>query len=279
MRIMIPTLNRIHEQHTYNSLPKKYQDKVIFVVQAHEYDEMKSIYGDQVACLPKEINKLSPTRQWIQENYGDERYVVVDDDAHAWHYKEPVMIDGKEVWGFKNGVSRKFTDEDFDTLFREVNEFMDNGIVHVGMLASNMKPTSEPNRYPIRSNERIMQIVFYDGPNLPDDIEWTRVTMGQDIDVNLQLLSKGYENRIFSKYCLCTSETSAKGGCQVYRTVENHNESQRKIAEMWPGIVKLKEKEVPSGPWKGQKKLMMTVQWKKCLNSRKSKGVLDEFFV
>ena len=38
-----------------------------------------------------------------------------------------------------------------------------------------------------------MQIVFYDGPNLPDDIQWSRVTMGQDIDVNLQLLSKGYE--------------------------------------------------------------------------------------
>ena len=156
---------------------------------------------------------------------------------------------------------------------------MDNGIIHLGMLASNMKPTSEPNRYPIRSNERIMQIVFYDGPNLPKDIEWTRTLVSERVDVNLQLLSRGYENRVFSKYCLCTSETSASGGCEVYRDVNNHNKSQKDLANLWPGIINLREKVVPSGVWKGQTKLNITVQWKKCLNSRKSEGVLDEFFV
>ena len=279
MRIIIATLGRVHDQKTYHSLPNKYKDKVTFVVQPHELEEMKSIYGDKVVCLPKEVNRLPITRQWIQETFGNERYVVIDDDAHSWHYKEPIMIEDKEVWGFKNGVSREFTVEDFDTLFKEVNEFMDNGIIHLGMLASNMKPTSEPNRYPIRSNERIMQIVFYDGPNLPKDIEWTRTLVSEDIDVNLQLLSRGYENRVFSKYCLCTSETSASGGCEVYRDVNNHNKSQKDLANLWPGIINLREKVVPSGVWKGQTKLNITVQWKKCLNSRKSEGVLDEFFV
>ena len=42
MRIVIPTLDRIHEQKTYNSLPDKYKKNVTFVVQAHEYEEMKS---------------------------------------------------------------------------------------------------------------------------------------------------------------------------------------------------------------------------------------------
>mgnify|MGYP003119870439 CR=1 FL=1 len=279
MRIIIATLGRVHDQKTYHSLPDKYKDKVTFIVQPHEFEEMKSIYGDKVVCLPKEVNRLPITREWIHNEYQNERYLVCDDDCHAWHYKEPVMIDGKEVWGFNNGVSRMFTLDDFDNMFDEVNKLMDSGIVHIGMLNSSMKPTSEPNRYPIRSNERIGGIVFYDGPNVPQDLQWTRVLAGEDIDVNLQLLSRGYENRVLTKYCFCISETSAAGGCEIYRNVQNHNESQRILANLWPGIINLREKIVPSGPWKGQTKLNVTVQWKKALNSKKSEGVLDEFFV
>ena len=279
MRIIIATLGRVHDQKTYHSLPDKYKDKVTFIVQPHEFEEMKSIYGDKVVCLPKEVNRLPITREWIHNEYQNERYLVCDDDCHAWHYKEPVIIEGKEVWGFKNGVSRMFTLDDFDNMFDEVNKLMDSGIVHIGMLNSSMKPTSEPNRYPIRSNERIGGIVFYDGPNVPQDLQWTRVLAGEDIDVNLQLLSRGYENRVLTKYCFCISETSAAGGCEIYRNVQNHNESQRILANLWPGIINLREKIVPSGPWKGQTKLNVTVQWKKALNSKKSEGVLDEFFV
>ena len=279
MRIIIATLGRVHDQKTYHSLPDKYKDKVTFIVQPHEFEEMKSIYGDKVVCLPKEVNRLPITREWIHNEYQNERYLVCDDDCHAWHYKEPVIMEGKEVWGFKNGVSRMFTLNDFDNMFDEVNKLMDSGIVHVGMLNSSMKPTSEPNRYPIRSNERIGGIVFYDGPNVPQDLQWTRVLAGEDIDVNLQLLSRGYENRVLTKYCFCISETSAVGGCEVYRNVQNHNEAQRVLANLWPGIINIREKVVPSGPWKGQTKLNITVQWKKALNSKKSEGVLDEFFV
>ena len=279
MRIIIATLGRVHDQKTYHSLPDKYKDKVTFIVQPHEFEEMKSIYGDKVVCLPKEVNRLPITREWIHNEYQNERYLVCDDDCHAWHYKEPVIMEGKEVWGFKNGVSRMFTLDDFDNMFDEVNKLMDSGIVHIGMLNSSMKPTSEPNRYPIRSNERIGGIVFYDGPNVPQDLQWTRVLAGEDIDVNLQLLSRGYENRVLTKYCFCISETSAAGGCEIYRNVQNHNESQRILANLWPGIINLREKIVPSGPWKGQTKLNVTVQWKKALNSKKSEGVLDEFFV
>ena len=279
MRIIIATLGRVHDQKTYHSLPDKYKCKVTFVVQPHEFEEMKSLYGKRVVCLPKEVNRLPITREWIHNEYQNERYLVCDDDCKAWHYKEPVMIDGKEVWGFNNGVSRMFTLDDFDNMFDEVNKLMDSGIVHIGMLNSSMKPTSEPNRYPIRSNERIGGIVFYDGPNVPQDLQWTRVLAGEDIDVNLQLLSRGYENRVLTKYCFVISETSAAGGCEVYRNVQNHNESQRILANLWPGVINLREKVVPSGPWKGQTKLNVTVQWKKALNSRKSEGVLDEFFV
>ena len=50
--IIIPTLGRMDKQLTYNALPQKYQDITKFVVQAHEFEEMKSRYGDKVLCLP-----------------------------------------------------------------------------------------------------------------------------------------------------------------------------------------------------------------------------------
>ena len=45
MRIIIATLGRVHDQKTYHSLPDKYKDKVTFIVQPHEFEEMKSIYS------------------------------------------------------------------------------------------------------------------------------------------------------------------------------------------------------------------------------------------
>ena len=44
--IIIPTLGRMDKQLTYNALPKKYQDITKFVVQTHEFEDMKSRYGD-----------------------------------------------------------------------------------------------------------------------------------------------------------------------------------------------------------------------------------------
>ena len=44
--IIIPTLGRMDKQITYNNLPKKYQEKVIFVVQAHELELQRLLYLD-----------------------------------------------------------------------------------------------------------------------------------------------------------------------------------------------------------------------------------------
>jgi len=67
--IIIPTLGRMDKQVTYNNLPKKYQDKVTFVVQAHEFEEMRERYGSAVIGLPDNISRIAPTREWIFNNY------------------------------------------------------------------------------------------------------------------------------------------------------------------------------------------------------------------
>ena len=73
------------------------------------------------------------------------------------------------------------------------------------------------------------------------------------------------------------SETNAEGGCSTWRTLEVHNEAQRQLASLWPEYIKVKEKLVPSGPWKGQIKLATTIQHKKAYLSSQTNS-LEEFF-
>ena len=99
----------------------------------------------------------------------------------------------------------------------------------------------------------------------------------EDFDVNLQLLTRGFKNRVSAKYMVGCSNTNADGGCSTWRTLEVHNEAQRILHELWPDFIKIREKEVTSGPWKGQVKLATTIQHKKAYESSQQNS-LEEFF-
>lgn len=266
--IIIPTLGRMDKQVTYNNLPQKYKDITTFVVQSHEYAEMRDRYGSAVVSLPDNINRIAPTREWIFNEYRDARHMVFDDDLD-FVVKEPNPGEGTK-W-----LSRRFTEQDFDNAFGLIESWMDEGIVYGGFLPAWVIP--DVKQWPVRECQRIMTNVFYDGPKVPRDIQWTRVPAAEDFDVNLQLLTRGFKNRISAKYMVTCSETNAEGGCSTWRTLEVHNESQRKLAELWPDFVAVREKEVPSGPWKGQVKLATTIQHKKAYESSQVNS-LEEFF-
>jgi hypothetical protein len=267
--IIIPTLGRMDKQITYNNLPKKYQDITKFVVQAHEFEEMDSRYLGKVLCLPKEINRIAPTREWIFNKFKDCDHMVFDDDLD-FVVKEP-NEGGETKW-----KSRKFTEQDFDDAFNLMNAWIDEGIAYGGLLPAWVIP--DVKQWPVRENQRIMTNVFYSGKKIPRDIQWNRVVAAEDFDVNLQLLSRGFKNRISAKYMVTCSETNAAGGCSTWRTLEVHNEAQRRLAELWPDFIAVREKKVTSGPWKGQIKLATTIQHKKAYESSQKEQSLETFF-
>jgi len=266
--IVIPTLGRTHKQITYNNLPERYQNQTLFTVQPHEYDEMHAIYGDKVLRLPAEINKIAGTREWIFNEFKNTRHMVFDDDLE-FVVKEPNPGEGTK-W-----LSRRFTDQDFDDAFDLVNSWMDEGISFGGFLPAWVIP--DVKQWPIRENQRMMTNWFFDGPKIPQDLEWCRVEAAEDFDINLQLLTRGFKNRISAKYMVGCSETNAAGGCSVWRTLELHNEAQLKLKDLFPEFITVREKEVTSGPWKGQTKLAVTIQHKKAYESSQ-KNSLEEFF-
>ena len=162
--------------------------------------------------------------------------------------------------------------------FNLLSSWIDEGISYGGFLPAWVIP--DLDQWPVRENQRIMTNVFYCGERIPRDLQWNRVAAAEDFDVNLQLLTRGFKNRISAKYMVTCSETNADGGCSTWRTLDVHNEAQRKLGELWPDFVKVREKVVTSGPWKGHVKLATTIQHKKAYESsqKKDDNSLESFF-
>ena len=82
-KIFIPTVNRVNQQITYNSLPAELKKKVVFVVQSWEREQYN--YPNEYLVLPPEVNLsdyycISKTRKIIYKAGQNFKYAVLDDD-------------------------------------------------------------------------------------------------------------------------------------------------------------------------------------------------------
>ena len=277
--LIIPTLGRIDRQRTYNNLPQKYKDITQFVVQDHEYDVMNERYPGKVLRLPKEIKKLSPTRQWIWDEFYGTRHMVLDDDFDHFKNKTPAEF-MPEVKVDTKWISTNMTDEEFDDAFDTFNRWCDEeGIYHGGFSTSWTVP--DARWWPHQDNVRIATNCYFDSKNLPRDIIWDRLETSQDFDANLQLLTRGYPNRVNTKYRVTVGGTNIKGGCSTYRTTETMTRVHKQLAELYPDFVSLKVKKPKSGPLQGQEYIACHIQWRKAYEESKRKReqvTIEDFF-
>lgn len=252
MQIFIPTLGRIDNQITYNNFPESWKRLTKFVVQTQEYEDFVNIYGqEKIICLPDNIKVITSTRKYIYDILGSNiRHMVFDDDLKIRKkYPNPSGIGHK--W-----ITEDLEEKDYDDILKLINSWIDQGYYYGGLMTSANIPDMSPNRYPVRENHRLMTNFFFDGSKLPIDLEWERVPFGEDLDITLQLLSRGYKNICSSHYIVFPSPPNSKGGCSTYRNLENHNRSQEILAELWPKYVKVITKE-------GDARKRVTIQFKK----------------
>jgi hypothetical protein len=109
------------------------------------------------------------------------------------------------------------------------------------------------------------------------EIDWEGCCGSEDFYVCLQFLTKGYANKVWHNYVIDPGQSYADGGCSDYRTLEYHNESCRELHRKFPKFIRLKEKQIKSGPWQGILKLGCHVSWKKAYASSQI-NTLEEFF-
>jgi hypothetical protein len=256
---IIPTLGRLHNQITYNNMPQSVQARTRFVVQQHEAAEAISLFGEsRVDVLPSTINRIGPTRQWIWERYRGTDHAVFDDDIKVTHRGDDkkYSLSGEAEWELLESTIDQWHAEN----------------IHICALGTTWAP---PPPNPYADNGRIMTNWWFSS-RLNVDMDWTRVPAGEDLDVVLQTLTQRIKNRISYDFLASVGGTNSAGGCSTWRDVEVHNASQRKLAELWPDFVRTREKEVKSGPWKGQKKINVTLFCKRAYES--SVKTVDDTF-
>ena len=103
MLIAVPSKSRAGQTTTNKILP----NLSTFFIPESEYHQYKGLVKN-IVCVPKEIQGITPTRNWILQN-TDERYVVfLDDDAKNVGYtklneRKSEKIDIKdEAFGLRN---------------------------------------------------------------------------------------------------------------------------------------------------------------------------------
>ena len=273
-KIYIPTYRRVNRQLTYDNLPKHWQEKTVLVVSQDEYDELSKKYNCIVCpwqgAAPEGENPenygISPTRRWIAEQAGEIKYGVLDDDLHEFVYtRRPSEPESHSM--VNTPFSMRTLKEGYEHVFEEMMETFDQWLdefATVGLEVTWNPPFDEDYKDCWRQTTNH----FFNGKIFPtNDIDFTSIKFAEDYYILLQLLTKGYKNRVSMRYRVRPDLTQAVGGCSEYRTFEAHNEAMVQLQSVFPEFVKLKEKVAKGGKWGGMPKLAANIQWKKAWKS------------
>jgi hypothetical protein len=247
-KIYIPTLGRAikDRQYTYKHLSQKYKDKVIFVIQ--ESEKTADFFKDKNLLIVENGTGIAEKRKIIAYHAGACKFAMFDDDL-SFYYKPDISLNKKEQ------CSDKILDYMFDLMSTWLDEVC---CVGLGSTYTMYKLGKE-----IEDAFRVCLNVFYNGETLPkDELDWTSIKDAEDFYVLLQLLIKGYLNKISLKYLVSTNNgTSSAGGASLDRTIIRHNESMRLLKSKFPRYITLTYETIKTDKMGGSKAKAL-IQWK-----------------
>ena len=259
MDIIIPTHGRAGKQETAKRLAHA-GIEFHTVVQADE----AHLFGGNVWVLPRDIKTIAPTRQWILENVGGSRSIVMlDDDLVFFRRREDDATKLRDITGPELA-------EMFLIMERQLHI-----CAHVGIAAREGANRVTAQFVP---NTRIMRVLGYDRNILLEDkIRFDAIPLMEDFHVALSLLERGYPNMILNSYANNQGGSGSAGGCSLFRTKELQRECALKLKELHPQFVTVVEKET-KGSFGGGIRTDVRIQWKECYKHGKSlcgTGLLD----
>ena len=217
---MIPTLGRSNKQISFDNLAKFLQDKTTLVVQPHE----KDLYPNYpTLVLPEDNIGISRTRKFIYDYCHGDIFAMMDDDIKVQRRRKdarPLKVDP--------------TIDEWKQLIDTHLEWLDNGFSFTSL----MQGSAPPRKKDIQDNTAVYGFVFY-GKDIPksDELIWNHDLLAEDVNLHLQLLLKGYKNRVSLNYC-CEQKSYAEGGCSSLRTLEMMDKSHKYLIEQYPEVVK-----------------------------------------
>jgi hypothetical protein len=160
--------------------------------------------------------------------------------------------------------------ERFEAMFSLLEQWLEEGFVHIGLAArQGSNHFLGPETY--RDVTRMMNAYCYDTHALKElNVELGRIPVMEDFDLTLQLLRKGYPNRVSYQYVWNQRGSGAEGGCSSYRTAEMQMMAAQQLQKYHPAYVTLITKTTGS-VWKGmEEREDVTIQWLKAWEDGKN---------
>lgn len=282
MLIAIPSCGRAQKQITLRHIRKhKLEDRTVLVVPFNEAERYRLYLGEKVKIVQCPHNGISKTREWIlcklTEEMGYDKVLMVDDDMDFC--VRPEISNAKLL-----------TIEDTKTfmgMLETLEDWLDHGFAHVGLSArqgNNREFYDEHGVYglhPYRDATRMMNCYAYNVKTLKliGNIEFGRTEVMEDFDLTLQLLRRGFPNRVSFHYCWNQRGSDKEGGCSKYRTPAVQQQAAETLADLHPGFVKvvIKKSKDSSPAWKNMKERYdVSVQWRKAFDSFSGKATAEE---
>ena len=248
----ITTLGRCEDQRTLTNLPESIRERLMLVVQDHEYEKHHKMWASHVRAvvsLPPEIRTLGPTRRWLYETARDVGFgavVMMDDDLDFY-----VRVDPSD-WRLTSPHPDTIAD-----MFAEVEQKLAEGYAHIGI--SGREGNNRQKDYGCECT-RYMRVLAYRTDH-PRTVVHGRIDGMSDFDVNLQLLKHGLPSYVFFRYAQGQPGTQTAGGISSDRSMEKHErEVDFMVREHAPYVKKVMKKNKGGGDFGTRPEVV--VQWK-----------------
>lgn len=239
---------------TLSWVPSSSHDRVIFVVPLEEQPQYERALKDYGVNIIGTVSLgIANTRSFIG-HYANmskhDKFVMMDDDLKFFVRENEI----------ETGLVKQ-EPEDFNVMMFAIRRYL-NQYAAVGISPrqgnNNFGPCEASS---VDRNTRLLRVLAYRTADFLS-CEHGRVDIAEDHDINLQLLKKGLPNANLMYWSQDQAQTQAAGGCSTYRTKELHEASQRKLAELHPGLVKIVQKTNKTGGDFGSR-IESVISWKK----------------
>jgi hypothetical protein len=228
------------------------------VVPQDEYDAYRAItekHSLRCEILAHDVYGLPLTKKWIAEHaksLGKNKFAMFDDDitilvrrgVDTWQLRaaEPVEV-GQMIFWLRMNL--------------EWYEY-----ASISMREGNNRAGVGNSDDLVRFNQRSCRVHAY---RVLDFLsyEHNRCPLHEDFDVNLQLLLSGGTMAVSHWWAQGQRMMNELGGCQKYRTHEAQEASVRKLAEIYPDYVRLRDVENKTDKDGMGTRVDATIDWKK----------------
>ena len=252
-KIYIPTLGRVDNQITYNTLPDFLKEITYLVIQDHELAEIKKNYPDaNIIRLPDEVKGVARTREHIIKLAGKTIFGMFDDDMEFIRRN----VDRKTLKKVGDKSQTPMTEDDWKEMIEKAETWL-NGDYAVGGMRMQGLPPRESDDIEFG---KIAQVFFINGDKItPNKIKWD-IQFSEDIYFILQLLELGNKTIVSDKYLYRHPDGHfSEGGCSNEgRNEENDYETLLEVSKRFPQLFDIKS----NGKYK--------VRWKKAYEISKN---------